>query len=97
MCLQAVLKIFEGVTPVVQKGQEMCSIPGMTPIRLLDHSFFSNARQKSLAQQSGYMLGLLMGFCAASVMKSIELCDVDVRRDMYSGIIATGEPCYAWD
>lgn len=29
--------------------------------------------------------------CAASVVRSIELCDVDIRKDLYSGIVATGE------
>lgn len=36
-------------------------------------------------------LGLTKSICAASVVRSIELCDVDLRKDLYSGIVATGE------
>lgn len=78
LLLQAVLKGFEGVQAAMQDGLEMCSVPG-TFI-----SFSTAFADELLCSMKG------SASCAASVAKSIELCDADIRKDMYSGVIATG-------
>ena len=82
-------------------GPDVLSVPGACKIIVhqaygvaLAPSFCSKIPQVSspLADARGHVD---MGYscfacCAAAVLESINRCDVDVRRDMYNGVILTG-------